>query len=958
MNQHQYTAIFQIGAKLLGTFDSSMRQAQARLKALQHAAKEASGAVKLIASSFKTAFAGLAAFAVGSVFKKIFEGAFEEAAEAQERALALTNEFYIHMKAQGREAAEGQVNMLLAYNKELAKTGVISHKIYDTMAVSLSKLGEGPRQIAELEPVLADVLVRARGIRASSQDASDLADTLVKVAKGGRQIALMKFGILLGPSERERLKAYKDDWRGALNYLFYFLKTYKGFNEAAARTPLGQIQRMRNSFEELSEEIGATMLPAQADMAAAWEKALPAIKPVLLGALEAIARVLTFIVQEVGAFYERIQMPDAVAALQEVKKAFVDLLNALGIDIPEAGLFGRMFGAAFIISCKLIVFWINNIKIAFEVLRWILSPVLDIVHLILETLRGLGKLEKVFKLLKTWLVDWFLHPVESIIHRLEDLLALLHIIKHPSRGTAEAMAGGPTTPADVEAANKRLEEGAKKYKNNPALLQAYLQGAAAPAVPKGGAGPTPAYAAPGGYGYGPQTPPPPPRPAPGSPYMRPVSRPPITPAMPTTRVWGMPSAMPTTAAPAVPPAAAAPPPAAPATPAYNLPAVTAAAAQGAATGAAGAPAAPTTRAPAIPITPAGGYSSMLPPGATMPYGGGAPYGGAVGGAGFGAGGAAAGVMPATPPAVGGGGGGGGAPTAGTPPMRGDTAAAAKAQAEIASAAEGAPASLSKQQQKGAVLYGKLLDQFRAHPPPVPPPPDAARFGIVKGTPEEWARWGVSVAHAESGFNPKSTNLTDPGGSFGVFQYAHGQAYGNAYDVDNSVRAFVRDANAAAAGGSIRGSTLAKRFSTIGNHPDVGTAYLAGAQKIAQASAAQATPAPAAAQPNAPPPLIAAMQHGGIARLPMLATLAERGPEAVLPLSGARGMLSNLIGGGLERTAYNLTHSPTINIHGGATDEAMGMMEHKLKDAAMEFIRNFKAAQRHERRLSYESGYGS
>ena len=109
--------------------------------------------------------------------------------------------------------------------------------------------------------------------------------------------------------------------------------------------------------------------------------------------------------------------------------------------------------------------------------------------------------------------------------------------------------------------------------------------------------------------------------------------------------------------------------------------------------------------------------------------------------------------------------------------------------------------------------------------------------------------------------------------------------------------------------------------------------------------------------NAPPPMIAAYQRGGIAMLPQLAMLAERGPEAVLPLSGARGLLSGMVDGATDRS-YNLTHSPTIHIHGGATDEALGIMTGKLKDAAMEFIRNFKAAQRHERRLSYESGYGS
>ena len=90
--------------------------------------------------------------------------------------------------------------------------------------------------------------------------------------------------------------------------------------------------------------------------------------------------------------------------------------------------------------------------------------------------------------------------------------------------------------------------------------------------------------------------------------------------------------------------------------------------------------------------------------------------------------------------------------------------------------------------------------------------------------------GVSIAHAESGFNPRSTNLSDPGGSFGVFQYAHGQAFGNAYDVDKSVAAYVRDVNAASVDArGLHGSILGQRFSTVGRHPDRGAAYLSGAQ---------------------------------------------------------------------------------------------------------------------------------
>jgi hypothetical protein len=214
-------------------------------------------------------------------------------------------------------------------------------------------------------------------------------------------------------------------------------------------------------------------------------------------------------------------------------------------------------------------------------------------------------------------------------------------------------------------------------------------------------------------------------------------------------------------------------------------------------------------------------------------GGGGPYGSDVG-AGTGAG---AGATPAQP-------------TIGTPfgPQAGGgfTPGPAGPPGPGAESTGKYPVSASEKERGGA-LYQKLLAEFRANPPKGVPP-DGARFGITKGTPEEWARFGVSVAKAESSFNPATKNLSDPGGSFGVFQYAHGQVPGgNAYDVDASVKAFVRDAGGAAVhpggiGGGRRGdSILSRRFSTIGRNPGASRQYLGMAGTIASSvSGATAT----------------------------------------------------------------------------------------------------------------------
>jgi hypothetical protein len=97
---------------------------------------------------------------------------------------------------------------------------------------------------------------------------------------------------------------------------------------------------------------------------------------------------------------------------------------------------------------------------------------------------------------------------------------------------------------------------------------------------------------------------------------------------------------------------------------------------------------------------------------------------------------------------------------------------------------------------------------------------------------------------------------------------------------------------------------------------------------------------------APPATVPGYASGGIVSKPTLATLAERGPEAVVPL-GKGGF------GGDTHVSF----SPNITIHGGATEQAQTAMETKLRDLAREFVADFKRAQSHERRLSYEGGYG-
>jgi uncharacterized protein (TIGR02594 family) len=167
------------------------------------------------------------------------------------------------------------------------------------------------------------------------------------------------------------------------------------------------------------------------------------------------------------------------------------------------------------------------------------------------------------------------------------------------------------------------------------------------------------------------------------------------------------------------------------------------------------------------------------------------------------------------------------------PVAGDAKAASAVSTLEGGAGGGAGAG-----GRGADLYRKLLAGFQGSSVVGVVPRGGEQFGIRTGSAEEWARFALSVAHAESGFKPGTKNLTDPGGSFGIFQYAHSQVPGgNAYDVDASVKAFVRDAEKSAVDPrGLRGGILGQRFSTIGRHPERGAEYLSQAARLTDGSA--------------------------------------------------------------------------------------------------------------------------
>lgn len=90
------------------------------------------------------------------------------------------------------------------------------------------------------------------------------------------------------------------------------------------------------------------------------------------------------------------------------------------------------------------------------------------------------------------------------------------------------------------------------------------------------------------------------------------------------------------------------------------------------------------------------------------------------------------------------------------------------------------------------FYKQAVTTFRNSPLNGFVPKDGEKYGIKKGTPEEWANLAMRTAKVESSFKTTTTNPNDPGGSFGLFQfgYHYGINKNNWQDPQAQLDAFV------------------------------------------------------------------------------------------------------------------------------------------------------------------------
>lgn len=221
-------------------------------------------------------YASIGAGAMIMAGKKLLElSATQNAAE--------TKLVEVYKSRMGANKAAAKSTMELA--SALQKQGVIGDEVTLSGAQQLATYASMPETVNKLLPAMDDLLVQQKGVNATAEDATNIANLFGKAMMGNTG-ALRRVGISFTAAQEEVLKYGTEEEKAAM--LAEVVNQNVGqMNKTFAQTPEGQIAQLRNTLGDIGERLGAALLPALAS-AAKWisENVVPAVEK-LVGFIEA-----------------------------------------------------------------------------------------------------------------------------------------------------------------------------------------------------------------------------------------------------------------------------------------------------------------------------------------------------------------------------------------------------------------------------------------------------------------------------------------------------------------------------------------------------------------------------------------------------------------------------------------------------------------------------------------------
>lgn len=186
---------------------------------------------------------------------------FMDMAQIQANAETKLKEIYKSRMGVTEEAAQATID----YAGALQKQGVVGDEVTLSGAQQLATFAKYPATVNKLLPAMDNLLVQQKGLNATSEDATSVANLMGKVMQG-QTGALKRVGISFTAAQEKVLKYGTEEEKAAM--LAEVITDNVGeMNKTFAETDAGKIQQAKNTLGDMGERIGAVLIPAVADIA-------------------------------------------------------------------------------------------------------------------------------------------------------------------------------------------------------------------------------------------------------------------------------------------------------------------------------------------------------------------------------------------------------------------------------------------------------------------------------------------------------------------------------------------------------------------------------------------------------------------------------------------------------------------------------------------------------------------
>ena len=199
-----------------------------------------------------------------------------ESSEKQAQAEQKLAEIYKTRMGVGKEAVKSTLELASAQQK----AGVIGDEVQIAAAQQLATYSKYPSTVNTILPSLNNLLVQQKGLNATQEDATALANLFGK-AMMGQTGALKRAGISFTDAQAEVMKYGTEEEKAAM-IAEVVTQNVGNMNSEFAKTDAGKIQQAKNQLGDMGEEIGAILLPAVADLVG-WlqEHLMPVLQNVI-----------------------------------------------------------------------------------------------------------------------------------------------------------------------------------------------------------------------------------------------------------------------------------------------------------------------------------------------------------------------------------------------------------------------------------------------------------------------------------------------------------------------------------------------------------------------------------------------------------------------------------------------------------------------------------------------------